>query len=111
MGDKKAEASPPPGAREAQSGPQGVAEPEQPGLTRSQLANDQEPAFHQLRKLQFLDYIWIVGVQNRPSQAERACQESGDSASNLFRIFEARIAWQSNPGNPQMCGRRGTTFG
>jgi hypothetical protein len=66
VGDKKAESSPPLGAREAQSGPHGVAEPEQPGLTPSLLANDQEPGFHQLRKLQFLDYIWILGVPNRP---------------------------------------------
>ena len=57
VGDKKAEASPPPGAREAQSGPHGEAESEQPGLTRSLLANDQETAFLQFRKFQFLGYI------------------------------------------------------
>ena len=40
VGDKKAESSPPPGAREAQSGPHGVAEPGQLGFT----------LFHQLLK-------------------------------------------------------------
>ncbi len=74
MGDKKAEASPPPGAREAQSGPHGVAEPEQPGLTRSLLANNQEAAFRQLRKFQPFDYIWILGVLNRPDRPSQADQ-------------------------------------
>lgn len=68
MGDKKAEASPPPGAREAQSGPNGVAEPEQPGLTRSLRPNDQEAAFHQLRPFLLLDCNWILGGSNRPNR-------------------------------------------
>jgi len=68
VGDKKAEATPPPGARKAQSGPHAVAEPEQPGLTRSLLANDQEAAFRQFRKFLLLDYIWFLGVRNRPNR-------------------------------------------
>jgi hypothetical protein len=70
VGDKKAEASPPPGARKAQSGPHGVAEPEQPGLTRSSMSNDQEAAFRQLRQFLPLDCIWILGVLNRPNRPQ-----------------------------------------
>jgi hypothetical protein len=51
-----------------------VAEPEQPGLTSSLLANDQEAAFRQLQKFQHFDYIWILGVLNRPDRPGQADQ-------------------------------------